>query len=89
MISMMVFLLILGLIVFGPKKTIEMSQSVGRSVAQFKKSVADSELGSIMKPDDEVSRRIDAILAQHSTPVATSPAGDASNPGHSHSKGLT
>ncbi len=88
MISMMVFLLSMGLIVFGPKKTIEMSQSVGRSVAQLKKSVADSELGSIMKPDDEVSRRIDAILAQQSTPAATSTAADASSPDRSHSKGL-
>jgi Sec-independent protein translocase protein TatA len=69
MISMMIFLLVLGLIVFGPKKTIEMTQSVGRSVAQLKKSVADSELGSIMNPDAEVSRRIDSALAQQSAPV--------------------
>jgi Sec-independent protein translocase protein TatA len=45
---MMIFLLVLGLIVFGPKKTIEMTQSVGRSMAQLKKSVVDSDLGSIM-----------------------------------------
>ena len=48
MISMMIFLLVLGLIVFGPKKTIEMTQSVGRTVGQLKKSVAESELGSVM-----------------------------------------
>jgi Sec-independent protein translocase protein TatA len=69
MISMMFFLLLLGLIVFGPKKTIEMAQSVGRSVAELKKSVAAIELGSITNPDAEVSRRIDAVLAQQSLPV--------------------
>ena len=76
MLTMIAFLLVLGLIVFGPKKTIEMSQSVGRSVAQLKKSVADSELGLVMKPADEVSRRIDAILAGRST---TTSAGAASS----------
>ena len=69
MISMMIFLLVLGLIVFGPKKTIEMTQSVGRTVGQLKKSVAESELGSVMNPDAEVSRRIDAVVAQQSAPV--------------------
>ena len=29
---------ILGLLVFGPKKTLEMSQKVGRSIAQFKRA---------------------------------------------------
>ena len=79
MISMMIFLLTLGLIVFGPKKTIEMMQSVGRSVAQLKRSVADSELGSIMNPSDEVASRIDTILAQQSPPPAP-------NPDHSRSQ---
>jgi Sec-independent protein translocase protein TatA len=87
MISMMIFLLVLGLIVFGPKKTIEMAQSVWRSVAQLKKSVAESELGSIMNPNDDVSRRIDAILTQQQAPLAQPPAA-AVNPDHSHSTGL-
>lgn len=80
MLSMIAFLLVIGLIVFGPKKTIEMSQVVGRSVAQLKKSVADSELGSVMKPVDEVSRRIDAILAQQPTAAESSAA---ASPDHS------
>ena len=32
------FLLVLGLIVFGPKKTIEMAQEVGRVLAQLTRS---------------------------------------------------
>ena len=92
MLSMMVFLMVLGLIVFGPKKTIEMAQTVGRSVNELKKSVADSDLGSIMKSGDEVSRRIDEILAQQSIaaplPVAPPSVAGAANPGRSRSTDL-
>lgn len=42
MILDMGFVILLGLLVFGPKKTLEMSQSVGRFLAQFK--VAGREL---------------------------------------------
>jgi Sec-independent protein translocase protein TatA len=43
------FLLVLGLIVFGPKKTIEIAQEVGRDLAQVKKAAdqfQQSALGS-------------------------------------------
>jgi Sec-independent protein translocase protein TatA len=39
MISMIAFLLFLGLIVFGPKKTIELAQEIGRLVAYAKHAV--------------------------------------------------
>jgi Sec-independent protein translocase protein TatA len=39
MISMVMFLLLLGLIVFGPKKTIEFAQEIGRLVAHAKQAV--------------------------------------------------
>ena len=39
MISMVAFLLFLGLIVFGPKKTIEFAQEIGRLVANAKRTV--------------------------------------------------
>lgn len=38
MISTVGFLLFLGLIVFGPKKTMEMAQEVGRLLAQLKRA---------------------------------------------------
>jgi Sec-independent protein translocase protein TatA len=42
MILDMGFVIFLGLLVFGPRKTLEMSQTVGRYLAQFK--VAGREL---------------------------------------------
>lgn len=38
MISMVAFLLFLGLIVFGPKKTIEFAQELGRLAAHLKQA---------------------------------------------------
>ena len=38
MITVVVLLLFFGLIVFGPKKTIEIAQSIGRVVAQVKQA---------------------------------------------------
>jgi Sec-independent protein translocase protein TatA len=38
MISAAIFFLFLGLIVFGPKKTIELTQAVGRLLAQIKQA---------------------------------------------------
>jgi Sec-independent protein translocase protein TatA len=40
MITAVAFLLFLGLIVFGPKKTIEMAQTMGRTLAQAKRATA-------------------------------------------------
>jgi Sec-independent protein translocase protein TatA len=40
MITAGAFFLFLGLLVFGPKKTIEMSQTVGRALAQFRKAAS-------------------------------------------------
>lgn len=53
MISMVAFLLFLGLIVFGPKKTIEFAQEIGRLVAQLKKAAGqfqESVLVEASKP---------------------------------------
>jgi Sec-independent protein translocase protein TatA len=47
MISMGGFLLFLGLIVFGPKKTIEMAQQVGRIVAQVKHSAGQFQQSAL------------------------------------------
>jgi Sec-independent protein translocase protein TatA len=53
------FVIFLGLLVFGPKKTLEMSQSVGRSIAQLKKAASqvhtqmETELGN---PTGDIKR---------------------------------
>jgi Sec-independent protein translocase protein TatA len=45
MISLIGFLLFLGLIVFGPRKTIEFAQEIGRVLAQLKQ--AAGQLGKM------------------------------------------
>jgi Sec-independent protein translocase protein TatA len=44
MISMGVFLLFLGLIVFGPKKTIELAQELGRLAAKLKHAASQLDV---------------------------------------------
>ena len=38
MITAVIFMLFLGLIVFGPKKTVEIAQTIGRLLVQVKRS---------------------------------------------------
>ena len=54
MISMAFFLLLLGLIVFGPKKTIEMAQSAGEMLGKVKQATAQfqSQMSDEIKAQD-------------------------------------
>jgi Sec-independent protein translocase protein TatA len=52
MILEMAFVMFLGLLVFGPKKTLEMSQKVGQTIAQLKR--ATNQIHSQM--EDELRR---------------------------------
>jgi Sec-independent protein translocase protein TatA len=54
MISMVMLLLLMGLIVFGPKKTIEMAQSAAQALAKIKQ--ATSEYQSSLSPTDSSNR---------------------------------
>ncbi len=58
MITAVVFLLFLGLIVFGPKKTIEIAQSIGRAVAQVKQATNQfqAQLHQDVRLPDKVQR---------------------------------
>jgi Sec-independent protein translocase protein TatA len=47
MISLIGFLLFLGLIVFGPKKTIELAQEIGRLLAQLKNAAGHLQLSAL------------------------------------------
>ncbi|HEY6768776.1 MAG TPA: twin-arginine translocase TatA/TatE family subunit [Candidatus Sulfotelmatobacter sp.] len=53
MISAALFFLVLALIVFGPKKTIELSQSLGRILAQAKHASAQFQ----SQLNEEISTR--------------------------------
>ncbi len=54
MISMAFFLLLLGLIVFGPRKTIEMAQSAGEMLGKVKHATAhfQSQMSNEIKAQD-------------------------------------
>jgi Sec-independent protein translocase protein TatA len=47
MISLVAFLLFLGLIVFGPRKTIEFAQEIGRLLAQLKRAAGQLQESSM------------------------------------------
>lgn len=44
---MLIFLLVIGIIVFGPKKTIEMAQGLGHALAKLKATVEGAGLASL------------------------------------------
>jgi Sec-independent protein translocase protein TatA len=53
MISLIGFLLLLGLLVFGPKKTIELAQEIGRLLAHLRNAVGHLQQ-SAMAPAEEI-----------------------------------
>jgi Sec-independent protein translocase protein TatA len=61
MITAALFFLILGLVVFGPRKTIELTQTLGRFVAQAKQ--AASQLQSEFQQEVRTSKKADAESA--------------------------
>jgi Sec-independent protein translocase protein TatA len=66
-ISLTIFLLLVGLIVFGPRKTIEMAQEIGRAIARLKEHTSDSwprsglDTGNAVgqRPDDPMILKVD------------------------------
>lgn len=67
MISLVGFVLILGLIVFGPKKTIEIAQDLGRMLARAKQATGQLE-NSVMEPNQ---RSVPVDSSSHVGPVAS------------------
>jgi Sec-independent protein translocase protein TatA len=67
MISMMGFLLFLGLIVFGPKKTIEIAREVARSLAHIKHAAGQFQR-SVMNPEGISETRVIPGEASFATP---------------------
>ncbi len=56
MTSMLFFLLVLGIVVFGPKKTIEMAQGLGHAVAKLKATVGGAGFDSLNDTSDADSQ---------------------------------
>jgi Sec-independent protein translocase protein TatA len=60
MISLVGFLLVLGLIIFGPKKTIEFAQEIGRLLTQLKHATGQfqqSALAPVREPVRSASKQ--------------------------------
>lgn len=72
MILTVLFLLFLGLIVFGPKKTIEMAQEVGRVLAQVKQAAGQFQQSSL-KTDQEDRHAPIPVSMQDTLPPPRSP----------------
>ncbi|MFZ0201206.1 MAG: hypothetical protein WB523_08535 [Candidatus Sulfotelmatobacter sp.] len=71
MISVVGFLLILGLIVFGPRKTIEYAQEIGRVLAQVKRATGQFQQSVL---EQENSRRGDEPSLSKISPTELPPA---------------
>ena len=72
----MVIILVIALIVFGPRKLPELGRSLGKSLGEFKR--ASNELRNTL--DDEIrieERRTPKATAAKSGPSTASPTGDA------------
>ena len=73
----LIIILVIALIIFGPRKLPELGRSLGRSINEFKK--ASNELRSTLEEEIQVEEQRDRAKASASTtpPVVTPPPVDA------------
>jgi TatA/E family protein of Tat protein translocase len=73
----LIIILVIALIIFGPRKLPELGRSLGRSINEFKK--ASNELRSTLEEEIRVEEQRDRPTATASTtpPAATPPPVDA------------
>jgi sec-independent protein translocase protein TatA len=70
-----ILVLIVALLVFGPKRLPEMGKSVGRSMREFKDSLSG-------KDDDEIEHHSPVVRAQELPPAAPPPPAATGVPTH-------
>jgi len=68
--------LIIVLIIFGPKRLPELGQSMGRGIREFKNSISGDK---DKESSEEKPRELQASQATPTTQPATPPAGDAAS----------
>ena len=73
----LIIILVIALIIFGPRKLPELGRSLGRSINEFKK--ASNELRSTLEEEIQVEEQRDRVRAAASAtpPAATPPPVDA------------
>ena len=73
----LIIILVIALIIFGPRKLPELGRSLGRSINEFKK--ASNELRSTLEEEIQVEEQRDRVKAAASAtpPAATPPPVDA------------
>jgi len=73
----LIIILVIALIIFGPRKLPELGRSLGRSINEFKK--ASNELRSTLEEEIQVEEQRDRVKAAASAtpPAATPPPADA------------
>jgi TatA/E family protein of Tat protein translocase len=73
----LIIILVIALIIFGPRKLPELGRSLGRSINEFKK--ASNELRSTLEEEIQVEEQRDRVKAAASAtpPSATPPPVDA------------
>src|SRR2546425_5057560 len=57
----LVFILIIALLIFGPKKLPEMGASIGKSIKEFRKGMNELSQPKEEKPDETKSPNLEAI----------------------------
>ncbi len=76
----LIIILVIALIIFGPRKLPELGRSLGRSINEFKK--ASNELRSTLEDEIRVEEQHDRTTAAAATPPAAPPPVDAATVSH-------
>jgi sec-independent protein translocase protein TatA len=77
----LVVILVIALIVFGPKRLPEVGRSIGRSLREFRRA-SDEIRGELERDPDEDEPRTDSSPSEPATsqPSPSQPAGSSSTP---------
>jgi TatA/E family protein of Tat protein translocase len=76
----LIIILLIALIVFGPRKLPELGRSLGKSLAEFKK--ASNELRNTLEEEIRIEEQKDAVKSAPAAEAHTTPAGTIEHTAH-------